>query len=320
MPRPNSTRPGRSHRPQRPSKSIAPAASAASLALRQLVKSHGGVEPGMLEALLEDVAPERLQELRASSTVASLLDRANKILVRADKFLREASSAQRTKLRCFSTEMLALAADQAFRLGHALETYNRIVDEDARAKLAHQEALAGAAALVEQASKVLKRVQVANKNDVQPEEKPAGEGAASTAAVTEALTRLARAGERVLRSGEATVKNRAILYGLDGSYLESLARMSTRLTELSAQVNSAQKVRSAQKALDEAHAITAYLLQQVADAFDTAHKLDRAIPRLEVAEQAAPSPRAATGPANDQAPIETRVLGATVPRAPTATK
>jgi hypothetical protein len=303
---------------------MAPRAPAASLALRQLVKSLGGVQPGMLEALLEDVTAERLRELKASSTVADLLDRANKTLVRADRFLREASSAQRAKLRCFSTEMLALAADQSFRLGHALESYDRVVEEEARAKLAQQEAVAGAAALVEQACKVLKRVHIAGKDDAlrAPDaEKPSSDGGESPAELTEALTRLARAGERVLRGGGTAVKNRAILYGLDGSYLESLARMSSRLAELNAQVGNGQKVEAARRALDHAHAVTAFLLQQVADAFETAHKLDRTIPQLEEApEQGATSPRRGAAGAQGQAPPETRILGATVPRAPGATK
>jgi hypothetical protein len=277
----------------------------------------------MLEALLEGVTAERLQELKASSTVADLVDRASKMLVRADRFLREASSAQRAKLRCFSPEMLALAADQSFRLGHALESYNRVVEEEARAKLAQQEAVAGAAALVEQASKVLKRVHIANKDDVAraSAEKPLGDGGESAAALTEALTRLAREGERVLRGGGAAVKNRAILYGLDGSYLESLAKMSSRLAELNAQVGNGQTVAGAQKALDQAHAVTAFLLQQIAEAFDTAHKLDRNIPQLEASEPGPTAPRRGPGgSAHGQAAPETRILGATVPRAPGTVK
>jgi hypothetical protein len=281
----------------------------------------------MLEALLEDVSAARLHELKTASSAEELVDRASKALIRADQTLREASHEQRSKLRGFSSEMLALAADQTFRLGHENEQFKRAVDEDARARAGLTDTLTRAGALVEQALFVLAKVcgnSDGTRRAVEAIRPPPQDGNGDQGAIlAETLRRLARAGERVIQGGSIAVKNRAILYGLDGSYLESLTRMGSGLTELAGKVKGGGQVPAAQQALDQVHGITAFLVQQIDEAFAAAHKLDPAVPQLVPADPsgARPMPGVRVAFASTEAtPPEMRILGTTIPAVARAPK
>jgi hypothetical protein len=237
----------------------------------------------MLEAVLEEVSAEHLHELKAACSSTELIDRANKMLTRADQVLRESTQEQRRSLRGFSPEMLALTADQAFRLGHLLARYEQVALEGARKQEALRDTFQLAADLTEQSATLIAKVYASKEKFVDAAVVPQADSKPTAAILAQALIRLARAAGRALREGSPAVKNRATFYGLDGAYVETLTGTASRLTQLEAETKSGGELQSISKAMDHAHSTTAFLLGQVGEAFDMANKLDPRIPRLAAA-------------------------------------
>jgi hypothetical protein len=230
----------------------------------------------MLEALLEGVTDKQLDALKATSTPAEVLARATRIIVQADHLLQSAAPEQRAALRGFSEAMLALAADQTCRLAHLQEQHDRAAKENESARKGLERAIVRGDALVAQAIFILKKVSAAGEEQARALDvlgKLAG-GAERALELEEALLRVADEAQRVLDDGSDALQRRAALYGLDASYLAHLKKASGRLTELQAKVLEQERKHATLPSLDRDHAIVAFLVQQIVEAFDAARALD----------------------------------------------
>ncbi|HLK39826.1 MAG TPA: hypothetical protein VKU41_23880 [Polyangiaceae bacterium] len=305
-------------------------------ALRQIARSQGELDAALLAAVLEDVGADELQEVREGWTIPELLERAHKVIVDGDKVLRDASPAQRARLRGVSSTMVALAADETFKLGSLNERHEQAVQEAARARASLKDALVEAAALVEQATEVLRKVQAGGDPllDGEPEGEPPlsdesmGEEAPAAGMLAHQLMRISHVGEQILSDARPNVKKRAAIYGVDRGYMDAIGKMSVRLTELDAQIRRAGELKAIHETLHQTCCVTAWLVRQIAQAFDLAHKLDATIPSLEPPRVVAKADRAMSrlgraAPSADtvsQPLTATRIMGIKFPRVPGASK
>jgi hypothetical protein len=245
----------------------------------------------MLEALLEGVTDKQLDELKGALGPTELLARATKIIVHADHVLQGAGRGQRAALRGFSEAMLAVAADQACRLAHLLEQNDRVIQDEECTKKGLTRAMLRADALASQAIWILKRVSVAGEAHAHALEaigKPADEGERPLE-LSKVLLRIVDAAQRLLDEGSSSLQRRASLYGLDASYLEDLKKTSAQLSDLHAKVGNGQRPQPTLQVVDRDHAIVAFLVQQIVEAFDAARALDPSIPPLSPSEPQAAS-------------------------------
>ena len=334
MMRPRSLRPTNSARPGR--RSLAPRPSPTMTALRQIARSQGELDAALLAAVLENVGADELYEVKDGWTIPELLERAYKVIVEADKVLRDASPAQRARLRGVSSTMVALAAAEAFKLGSLNERHEHALQEASRARASLKDALVEAAALAEQATEVLRKVhagadpRVDGEPDAEPppSDEPADADVPAAGMLAHRLMRISHAGEEVLADPRPNVKKRAALYGLDRGYIDAIGKMSMRLTELDAQIQRARELKAIHKTLEETCCVSAWLVRQIAQAFNLTHKLDATIPTLEPPRVAAKpdKPMIRRGPAApaadtvSQPPMATRIMGLKFPRVPGPSK
>jgi hypothetical protein len=244
----------------------------------------------MLEALLEGVTDKQLDDGKAAFSPTELLARATRIIVQADHMLQNAARGQRAALRGLSEAMLAVAADQTCRLAHLLEQQDRALQEEERVRKGLERAVRRADALALQAIWILKKVCVAGAEQARALDamgKPA-DGGERPLELAKVMLRIIDAAQRLLADGSSSVQRRASLYGLDASYLDDLKKTSGQLGDFYAKVYDGGRTKTVLLGFDRDHAIVAFLVQQIVEAFDAARALDPSIPPLSAKESVPP--------------------------------
>jgi signal transduction histidine kinase len=246
--------------------------SAALTDLERLVRQLGQPDQGLLDA-----ASETMHGTSAAvdlSVVPKFLEEAAEICVGAHSRWRETTPEQRALLRGCSLDLIGLAADQCLRLDRSFAEYRQ---SEADVKGAGEQlaaALERAEVLAEQARSVIQTVSGVPQQGVSAEvEDPA-------AAFTSALSNLRDTACELLERGSPGVRKRCSLYALDQAYVQTLEVTLGELADLARRASDAAAVARKKVQLERTLACARPLVDQVAQAFAHASRLDRKITPL----------------------------------------
>lgn len=251
--------------------------------LERLVRQLGQPDQGLLDA-----ASETMHGTVAAldlSAVPKFLEDAAEVCVGAHQRWRETTPEQRALLRGCSLDLIGLAADQCLRLDRSFAEYRQ---SEANVKGAGEQlalALERAEALAEQARSVVETVSGVPQQGVPPEvEDPA-------AAFTSALSNLRDTARELLERGSPGVRKRCSLYALDQAYIQMLEAALEELADLSRRASDAAAVARKKAQLERTLACARPLVDQVAQAFAHASRLDKKITPLRNVPESAQAKR-----------------------------
>jgi hypothetical protein len=243
-----------------------------------LLRLLGKPDPGLLEAALEPAEAQATQELAKAEAPEPLLANAVAVCLDAHDLWQRLTTTQRSQVRGFSLPLLGLAIDQTLRLEHALGEHATLAAEHAAAVARLRELSPRCGMLCAQAAQVLEKVagEVRAEDDAAPI-------AETTFALAQRLHRLAHAGHELLRNTNVGIRRRAMLYGLNETFLDGLAAAGAELVRVNEKARGTGPLDDARRTLGEAHRATFLLVTQVAEAFATAHRIEPQIPALPTA-------------------------------------
>ena len=247
--------------------------------LERLVRQLGQPDQGLLDAASETMHGT-LPTLDLSA-IPKFLEEAAEVCVGAHVRWRETTPEQRALLRGCSLDLIGLTADQCLRLDRSYSEYRQC---EANLKGAGEQlalALERAQALAEQARSVVETVSGVPQQGVPADvEDPA-------AAYASALSNLRDTARELLDRGSPGVRKRCNLYALDQAYIQMLESALEELADLSRRASDAAAVARKKAQLERTLACVRPLVDQVAQAFAHASRLDRKItPLRHVPEQA----------------------------------
>jgi hypothetical protein len=249
-----------------------PQRSAALMDLERLVRQLGQPDQGLLDA-----ASETLHGTSAAldlSVMPKFLEEAAEICVGAHSRWRETTPEQRTLLRGCSLDLIGLAADQCLRLDRSFAEYRQCEADVKGAGEMLAAALERAEVLAEQARSVVQTVSGVPQQGVPAEvEDPA-------AAFTGALSNLRDTARELLDRGSPGVRKRCSLYALDQAYVQMLEVALAELADLVRRASDAAAVARKKVQLERTLACARPLVEQIAQAFAHASRLDRKITPL----------------------------------------
>jgi len=253
--------------------------------LERLVRQLGQPDQGLLDA-----ASETMHGSAAAldlSAIPKFLEEAAEVCVGAHTRWRETTPEQRALLRGCSLDLIGLAADQCLRLDRSFAEYRQCEADVKGAGERLTAALERAEVLAEQARSVVETVSGVPQQGVPAEvEDPA-------AAFRSALANLRDTARELLERGSPGVRKRCSLYALDQAYVQMLELTLDELSELSRRASDAALVARKKAQLERTLACARPLVDQVAQAFAHASRLDRKITPLRNSPDSAQAKRAA---------------------------
>ncbi len=252
--------------------------------LERLVRQLGHPDQGLLDAASETMHGTSVAV--DLSVIPKFLEESAEICVAANARWRETTPEQRALLRGCSLDLIGLAADQCLRLERSFAEFRQ---SEADVKGAGEQlttALERAEGLAEQARSVIQTVSGVPQLGVPAEvDEPA-------AAFTSALTNLRDTARELLERGSPGVRKRCSLYALDQAYVQTLEVAIAELGELSRRASDAAAVARKKVQLERTLACARPLVDQVAQAFTHASRLDRKILPLRPSADSAQAKRA----------------------------
>jgi hypothetical protein len=229
-------------------------------------------------------------------TTAELVEDTIRICSQAFDVYHKLPATTRSTLRGFSPQLLALTADQAQDLERAESTRERALTAQRDAEQRLRRMFSENLAMYQQGLTVLVRVGGANPEvdeNCVPLPLPT-----TNFDLARALERLALYADGLLRSPDRSVKQRALLLGLDAGYADALTAAGSRMMALEHEVTSIGPLGAAQRGLEAARSTTRALTRLISEAFEFASKIDSTI-------QALPSPRVKPAVVPREAPRRT---------------
>ncbi len=258
--------------------SVRPQKPTAIVELERLTRTLGQPDAGLLDAASETL--HATGEPVDLSIVPKFVEESAEICGAAHARFRECTAEQRALLRGCSLDLIGLAADQCLRLERTFAEFRQSeVDvKDAGTNLTA--ALDRAAALTEQARSVIQSVAgVPQPEAPAPSDDPA-------AAFSGALRGLRDTARELLDRGSPAVRKRCALYALDEGYVQILEGMLGELAELVRRASDAAAVARKRGQVERTLAAARPLVNQLAQAFDHASRLDKNIAPVRVAPAA----------------------------------
>lgn len=240
--------------------------------LERLVRQLGQPDQGLLDAASETMhGSSAVVDL---SAIPKFLEESAEICVGAHTRWREATPEQRALLRGCSLDLIGLSADQCLRLERSFAEYRQCEADVKGAAEQLASALERAEALAEQARSVIQTVSGVPQQGVLAEvDDPA-------AAFTSALSSLRDTARELLERGSPGVRKRCSLYALDQAYVQMLEVALGELGDLSRRASDAAAVARKKVQVERTLACARPLVDQVAQAFEHASRLDRKITPL----------------------------------------
>jgi len=262
-----------------------PQRSTALSELERLVRQLGQPDQGLLDA-----ASETMHGTLATldlSAIPKFLEEAAEVCVGAHTRWRETTPEQRALLRGCSLDLIGLTADQCLRLDRSYSEYRQC---EVNLKGAGEQlalALERAEALAEQARSVVETVSGVPQQGVPADVEDLA------AAYASALSNLRDTARELLDRGSPGVRKRCNLYALDQAYVQMLEVALDDLADLSRRASDAAAVARKKAQVERTLACVRPLVDQVAQAFAHASRLDRKITPLRHAPEPAQAKRAA---------------------------
>lgn len=235
--------------------------------LERLVRQLGQPDQGLLDAASETM--HGASEPIDLSAVPKFVEESAELCVAAHSRWRDCSPEQRALLRGCSLDLIGLTADQCLRLDRSFGEYRQCEADVKGAGEQLAAALARAEALAEQARSVVQTVSGVPQQGVPAEvQDPA-------AAFTSALASLRDTARELLERGSPGVRKRCALYALDQGYVSMIDAMLGELAELSRRASDAATVARKKLQVERTFACARPLVEQIAQAFEHASRLDR---------------------------------------------
>jgi uncharacterized protein YhaN len=256
--------------------SVRPQRPPAILELERLARQLGQPDQGLLDAASETL--HSTGEPVDLSTVPKFVEEAAEVCVAAHSRWRECSNEQRALLRGCSLDLIGLAADQCLRLERTFAEYRQSeVDvKDAGENLAA--ALERAEALAEQARSVIQTVAGV------PQQAPLADAEDPAAAFAFAIRGLRDTARELLDRGSSGVRKRCALYALDEGYVQMLETALAELGELVRKASDAAAVARKRVQVERTFDCARPLVDQLAQAFEHASRLDKNIAPVRAVE------------------------------------
>lgn len=246
-----------------------PQRSTALSELERLVRQLGQPDQGLLDAASETLHGN--SAVIDLSLIPKFLEESAEICVAAHTRWRESTPEQRALLRGCSLDLIGLTADQCLRLDRSFGEFRQSETDVKGAGEQLSSALERAEVLAEQARSVIQTVSGVPQPGVPAEvEELAG-------AFTSALTNLRDTARELLERGSASVRKRCNLYALDQAYVQTLEVALGELGDLSRRASDAAVVARKKVQVERTFACARPLVDQVAQAFAHASRLDRKI-------------------------------------------
>ena len=221
------------------------------------------------------------------AVMPKFLEESAEICVAAHARWRDTTPEQRALLRGCSLDLIGLTADQCLRLDRSFAEYRQCEADVKGAGEQLTSALERAEALAEQARSVVQTVSGVPQQGVPAEvDDPA-------AAFSSALSNLRDTARELLERGSPGVRKRCSLYALDQAYVQMLETALGELGELSRRASDAAAVARKKAQVERTFACARPLVDQVAQAFEHASRLDRKIAPLRQSADPAHVKRAA---------------------------
>lgn len=258
--------------------SVRPQKPTAIVELERLARQLGQPDPGLLDAASETLHANG--EPVDLSVVPKFVEESAEICVAAHARFRECSSEQRALLRGCSLDLIGLAADQCLRLERTFAEFRQSEADVKDAGTTLTAAIDRAAALTEQARSVIQSVA----GVPQPESPAASDDAAT--AFSGAIKGLRDTARELLDRGSPAVRKRCALYALDEGYVQILEGMLAELAELVRRASDAAAVARKRTQVERTLAAARPLVNQLAQAFDHASRLDKNIAPVRAAPPA----------------------------------
>jgi len=240
--------------------------------LERLVRQLGQPDQGLLDAASETM--HGASEAIDLSAVPKFVEESAELCVAAHLRWRDCSPDQRALLRGCSLDLIGLAADQCLRLDRSFNEYRQCEADVKGAGEQLAAALARAEALAEQARSVVQTVSGVPQQGVPAEVQDL------TAAFTSALSSLRDTARELLERGSPGVRKRCALYALDPGYVSMMEAMLSELAELSRRASDAATVARKKVQVERTFACARPLVEQIAQAFEHASRLDRNVAPL----------------------------------------
>ena len=249
--------------------SARPPRSSALSDLERLVRQLGQPDQALLDAASETMHGSVVTLYLA--VIPKFLEESAEICVAAHTRYRDITPEQRALLRGCSLDLIGLTADQCLRLDRSFAEYRKCEADIKGAGEQLVSALERAEALTEQARSVIQTVSGVPQQGVQPEVEDA------VAAFTSALSSLRDTARELLERGSPGVRRRCSLYALDQAYVQMLEVALGELGDLSRRASDAAAVARKRVQVERTLACARPLVDQIAQAFEHASRLDRKI-------------------------------------------
>lgn len=259
--------------PPKPSKSLTDR-------LEELFRRLGKPDPELLAALLEGVSEPQLREREQSApSTPDLLARAVSDVGRAYEHWQKLPVEQRRKLRGVSVPLFALAVDQARQLVQLHKQYERNVADHGEAKTRGQKLIVEAQQVCNQTKGLLLKV-AGGRPSVQIALNEKVADATSAYAMISNLKYLAEASKSLIQLSAPAVRGRALLYGMDRAFVDSLTALAEDLRAEDEKISARPSKLPGRDAMVRARAVLWSLLNHIAEAFAAAHGIDATTPVL----------------------------------------
>jgi hypothetical protein len=253
--------------------------------LDELSERLGAPAAGTLEAMAPASARERFiargRQIKSSRIITDVA----RLYGYAYSYWSKATAAERSALVGFSEELLRLAVDRAVALrdadlGHEGATHDEKVALRSRTGAA-TEALTQGLGLRDQARTALRTVTMADPKLRDALHAAEGTELSGAEAVAASLERIAAFGQQLAASPEAALAARLALTGLTAGYLAGLAAAGAKVRETARAADVRLNVKKVSQAdLDYLDGLNLELLGHIIAAFEVAHGLNSAVPRL----------------------------------------
>jgi hypothetical protein len=252
-------------------RSIRPRKAPRTQQLAAVLRLLGKPDPGLLEAALEPAEAQATLEQAKSEPAEALLASAVAVCSEAHDLWQRLPTAHRAQVRGFSIALLGLAIDQTLLFERTMAEHGALSAEHDVAVARLRELVPRCGLMCSQAAQVLEKVSGEPRRE---DDGYASVAADTTFALAQSLHRLAHAGQELLRSTAVAIGRRAMLYGLNETFLDGLAAAGAELVRVNEKACTTGPLQESRRALEQAHQATFLLVTQVAEAFATAHRLE----------------------------------------------
>jgi hypothetical protein len=257
--------------------------------LEDLFRRLGKPDPNLLAALLDGLSEQQLRDREQNAPATpDLLARAVAEVGKAFDHWQKLSVEQRRKLRGCSVPLFAVAVDQARQLVHLHSQYERAVAEHEEAQAREHKLILEAQQVCTQTKGLLLKV-AGGRPSIQIALNEKVADANNAYAMISNLKYLAEASKSLMQLPAPAVRGRALLYGMDRSFVDSLTGLADELRAEDEKVAARPSKLPARDSMGRVRAMLWSLLNHIAEVFTAAHNLDPTTPVLRPPNAAAPS-------------------------------